>query len=73
MKRKDLLEAVERLKDSENVECDIDNLKTLMVEFCDHYETDFNDICDNLKDLAPHIEVVEIAHSIAGRCGSDLY
>lgn len=68
-----MLEAIESLKDSENVEHDIDNLKSLMVEFCDHYETDFNDICDNLKDLAPHIEVVDLAHTIADRCGSALY
>jgi len=73
MKRIDLLSAIDELKDSDNIESAIDNMKDVAIAFCDNYETKFNDIKDELKSLAPHINNVNNAYQIADKCSNDLY
>jgi hypothetical protein len=73
MKRLVLLDAIDNLKLSNDVESAIDELKDLAGNFCDHYETDFNNISDLLNDLAPHIDKVNEAKEISETCGVDLY
>ena len=73
MKRIDLVSAVDELKSSDNIEHSIDLLKDLVVNFCDNYEAEFNNIGDALKDLAPHIDKVNDAYVIAEKCSSELY
>ncbi len=73
MKRSDLLDAIDDLKDADDMGHAIDTLKDIAVYFCDNYEADFNNICDELSDLAPHIDKVFEAHAIAKKCGRDLY
>ena len=73
MKRADLLNAVDELKETDNVEHSIDLLKDLVVNFCDNYETEFNNIKDCLEPLSEHIDKVEEAHKIAEQCSIDLY
>jgi len=73
MKRIDLLNAVDELKNADDIQNAIDSLNTLCVEFCDHYETEFNHIRDTLEHLAPHIDKVDEAHKTAEKCSLDLY
>lgn len=73
MKRKDLLNAVDELKEADNIEHAIDTLKDIAKNFCDNYEAEFNNISDALKDLAPHIESVGKAYEMSEKCSSDLY
>ncbi len=73
MKRIDLLNAIDEIKNADDVAHAIDTLKDLAVSFCDHYETEFNYIRDGLECLAPHIDKVSDAHDIAEKCSSDLY
>jgi hypothetical protein len=71
--REDLLNAIDELKDSEDIEQSITNLKVDYLRFCDHYETEFNNIRDDLEELAPHIEKVDAAFSTARNCSNELY
>ena len=73
MQRSDLLNAIDELKDSDNIEHAIDTLKDLVVNFCDNYEAEFNHIRDSLEDLAPHIDKVYVAHAMAEKCSERLY
>ena len=73
MKRIDLLSAIDELKDSDNIESAIDNMKDVAIAFCDNYETEFNNIRDELEVLAPHINDVDSAYQIAVKCSGDLY
>jgi hypothetical protein len=73
MKRIELLNAIDEIKDADDVAHAIDTLKDLAVNFCDNYETEFNYIRDALEGLAPHIDKVNEAHRVAEKCGSDLY
>ena len=73
MKRIDLLNAIEGLKGSENIEHAIEELKYIAGDFCSHYETEFINIAYNLRDLAPHIDIINDSLKIAERCESDLY
>ncbi len=73
MKRSDLLNAVDELKESDCIEHAIDTLKDIAANFCDNYEMEFNSIRDSLEALAPHIDKVDDAHKVAEKCSSDLY
>ena len=73
MKRADLLDAIYDLKNSENVERDIDALKNIADDFCDHYETDFNNIEEFLSSSGPHTEHTNKAFEVAQKCSRDLY
>lgn len=73
IKREDLLNAIEDLKRSENIERDIDILKDLAITFCDIYEDSFVDIKEGLSVLSPHIDLVYEAHEIAEECAKRLY
>lgn len=73
MKREDLLSAVDELKESEDIAHAIDSLRDIVKDFCDNYESDINDIRDNLSDLAPHIDKVFEAHQIAEKLSDALY
>ena len=73
MKRTDLLNAIDELKVCDDIAHAIDALRDVAVNFCDNAETDFNNIRDVLDDLAPHIDKVQEAHSIAEKCGINLY
>ena len=73
MKRSDLINAVNELKKSENIEHDIDTLKDFIVNFCDNYEAEFNRIRYALEGLAPHIDNVQEAYTIADKCSERLY
>jgi len=73
MKRIDLLNAIDELKDADDIQHAIDSLNTFCIEFCDHYETEFNQVRESLEGLAPHIDKVDEAHKIAEKCSSDLY
>ena len=73
MKRLDLLNAIDELKDTDDIAEAIDTLKDITVNFCDNYEMDFNNIREALEDLAPHIDKVNEAHGIAVISSNDLY
>ena len=73
MKRSSLLNAIDELKYCDDIAHAIDTLKDIAINFCDNAETDFNNIRDALEDLAPHIDKVHEAHTIAEKCGTDLY
>ena len=73
MKRIDLLNAVDELKDADNIEHAIDTLKDIAASFCDDYEREFNNIRDCLEGIAIHIDIVDDAYKIAKKCSDDLY
>ena len=73
MKRLVLLDAIDNLKLSNDVEIAIDALKDLAVDFCDNYETEFNDISDHLDGALLQIPAVRAAKGISDKCGSDLW
>ena len=73
MKRKFLLNAIDELKNTDNIESAIDALKDLAVDFCDNYETEFNDISDHLDGALLQIPAVRAVKGISDKCGSDLY
>lgn len=73
MKRLDLLNAIDDLKEADDIAHAIDTLKDIAGNFCDNYEMEFNHIRDYLEDLAPHIDKVKGAHDIAEKCSEYLY
>lgn len=73
MNRADLMNVIDNLRHSVNIEHDIDKLEDCAKNFCDHYEANFNDIRDGLEGLADHIPSVNEAFKTAKESSESLY